>query len=113
MNQDQLLYQQYNFLIGDFRGFIHGLISSTRQILYEELLLTETRSVPTIPWQAIYDDPTETAHKWSFLQDTRTTWPVVGEEWMIGRVRHDRAVRQRFIESSAGRLRMTAIEVYL
>jgi hypothetical protein len=50
MNQDQLLYQQYNFLIGDFRGFIHGLISSTRQILYEELLLTETRSVPTILW---------------------------------------------------------------
>jgi hypothetical protein len=32
---------------------------------------------------------------------------------MISRVRYDRAVRQRFIESSAGRLRMTAIEVYL
>ena len=27
MNQDQLLYQQYNFTMGDFRGFIHGLTS--------------------------------------------------------------------------------------
>jgi hypothetical protein len=34
MNQDQLLYQQYNFTMGDFRGFIHGLISSARQIHY-------------------------------------------------------------------------------
>jgi hypothetical protein len=113
MNQDQLLYQQYNFSMGDFRGFIHGLISSTRQILHEELLFcVETGSVPAIPWQAIYDDPTETAHGWNFLKDTRTPWPVAGSEWMMNRVRHEGPVRQRF-ESSVGRLRMTAIDVYL
>ncbi|OGE47046.1 hypothetical protein PENARI_c072G04807 [Penicillium arizonense] len=105
MNQDQLLYQQFNFTIGDFRGFIHGLTSSARQILYNELLFTvENGSVPAIPWQAIYDDPTETAHGWNFLKDTRTPWPVDGEQWLIGR---------RFIESSAGRLRMVAIDAYL
>ena len=113
MNQDQLLYQQYNFTMGDFRGFIHGLISSTRQILQNELLFCENASVPAIPWQAIYDDPTETAHGWNFLKDTRTAWPVAGEEWLIRRVRQDSLVRQRFIESSAGRLRMSAIDVYL
>ncbi|OGE46773.1 hypothetical protein PENARI_c114G07895 [Penicillium arizonense] len=62
MNQDQLLYQQFNFTMGDFRGFIHGLISSARQILHNELLFSENGSVPAILWQAIYDDPTETAH---------------------------------------------------
>ena len=113
MNQDQLLYQQYNFTIGDFRGFIHGLTSSARQILHNELLFVENGSVPAIPWQAIYDDPTETAHGWNFLKDTRTPWPVVGEQWLIGRVRQDGPVRQRFIESSAGRLRIAAIDVYL
>ncbi|KAJ6078255.1 hypothetical protein N7467_008008 [Penicillium canescens] len=101
--------------MGDFRGFIHGLISSARQILHNELLFTvENGSVPAIPWQAIYDDPTETAHGWNFLKDTRTPWPVDGEQWLIGRVRqHGSPVRQRFIESSAGRLRMAAIDVYL
>ncbi|OGE47608.1 hypothetical protein PENARI_c040G00268, partial [Penicillium arizonense] len=100
--------------MGDFRGFIHGLISSARQILHNELLFSENGSVPTIPWQAIYDDPTETAHGWNFLKDTRTPWPVEGEQWLIGRFRqHGSPVRQRFIESSAGRLRMAAINVYL
>jgi hypothetical protein len=113
MNQDQLLYQQYNFTIGDFRGFIHGLTSSARQILHNELLFVENRSVPAIPWQAIYDDPTETAHGWNFLKDTRTVWPVVGEQWLISRVRQHGPVRQRFIESSAGRLRIASIDVYL
>ncbi|KAJ5860055.1 uncharacterized protein N7529_007365 [Penicillium soppii] len=113
MNQDQLLYQQYSFTMGDFRGFTHGLVSSTRQILHEELLFSQASSVPSIPWQAMFDDPTETAHGWSFLKDTRTVWPVAGSEWMVNRVRNERPLQQRFIESSAGRLRMSAIDVYL
>ncbi|KAJ5863522.1 uncharacterized protein N7529_001349 [Penicillium soppii] len=113
MNQDQLLYQHYSFTMGDFRGFTHGLVSSTRQILHEELLFSQASSVPTIPWQAMFDDPTETAHGWSFLKDTRTVWPVAGSEWMVNRVRNERPLQHRFIESSAGRLRMSNVHSYL
>ncbi|KAJ5882670.1 uncharacterized protein N7529_001342 [Penicillium soppii] len=61
----------------------------------------------------MFDDPTETAHGWSFLKDTRTVWPIAGAEWMVNRVRNERPLQHRFIESSAGRLRMSNVHSYL
>lgn len=33
MGEDQLLYQQIAFTMGDFRGFVHGLVTAAREIL--------------------------------------------------------------------------------
>ena len=63
MNQDQLLYKELNFSMGDFKGFIHGLVGATKQLLHEELLFAaEGGSVPPIPWREIRDDPTQRGH---------------------------------------------------
>jgi hypothetical protein len=35
---DELLYKQIHFTMGDFRGFVHGLVGKTRQILVEQLM---------------------------------------------------------------------------
>jgi hypothetical protein len=32
MGEDQLLYQQIAFTMGDFRGFVHGLATAAREI---------------------------------------------------------------------------------
>ncbi|RMJ20597.1 hypothetical protein PHISP_08533, partial [Aspergillus sp. HF37] len=83
VRRDELLYQQMHFTMGDFRGFMHGLIGSAQRLLHEELLFgTQPHSpaIPTIPWASIYDDPTQGKNGWSFLQDSRTRWPVNGEQ---------------------------------
>jgi hypothetical protein len=114
MNQDQLLYKELNFSMGDFKGFIHGLVGATKQLLHEELLFaTEGGSVPLIPWREIRDDPTQRGHGWSFLKDTRTQWPVEGSQWLMDRVRSEGGLQRRFTEAHAGRLRMGAIDSYL
>lgn len=36
---DQLLYKDLQFSMGDFRGFVHGLVSAARKMLREDILL--------------------------------------------------------------------------
>ena len=114
INQDQLLYKELNFTIGEFKGFIHGLVGATRQLLHDELLFgSEGGQVPAILWREIRDDPTQRGHGWSFLQDTRTQWPVTGSQWLIDRVRTEPRLQRRFTEVNAGRFRIAAIDSYL
>ncbi|KAF9882584.1 hypothetical protein FE257_006232, partial [Aspergillus nanangensis] len=96
MNEDRLLYKDISFTMGDFRGLIHGLVTSTRNEL-NGLLYQSTQPLPSIPWDQLYDDPTQSQPGWSFLQDTRTPWPVQGSRWMIDRVRAEPAIQRDFI----------------
>lgn len=80
-----MLYQQVQFTIGKFQGFIHRLVRATRDML-KQLLHVEPGSgvgLPPIPWDALYDDLAEQTPGWSFLRDRRTTWPVDGARWMV------------------------------
>jgi hypothetical protein len=100
MGDDELLYKDVHFTMGAFRGFVHGLVGSARELLQEILYIsppttsgsattttttntnttttTTTTNFPRIPWSALYDDPTQGKKGWCFLQDTRTRWPVEG-----------------------------------
>jgi hypothetical protein len=49
MNPDTLLYKELEFSMGDFRGFIHGLIGATRRTLREELYLETPAAAPPSP----------------------------------------------------------------
>jgi hypothetical protein len=97
---DRLLYKQLQFTMGDFRGFIHGLVREARRSLREELLYGDqpgAAPIPAVPWASMRDDPTQGAVGWSFLQDGRTQWPVPGEEWMVDRMGQEPSMWQRFI----------------
>ncbi|KAJ5609933.1 hypothetical protein N7510_006652 [Penicillium lagena] len=111
--QDELLYKEVHFTMGDFRGFVHGLVSSMRQLLHEELLMCDAASAPTIPWDQMMDDPTQPKPGWSFLNDSRTPWPVPGAQWLIGRIQSEPRLQQRFIDGPERRFRMRAIERYM
>ncbi|KAN0067914.1 hypothetical protein V8E54_013842, partial [Elaphomyces granulatus] len=57
---DELLYKQINFTMGDFRGFVHGLVRDTRRILQEDLLFRNQQGaapIPPVPWLSMCDDP--------------------------------------------------------
>jgi hypothetical protein len=63
MGSDELLYKDVHFTLGAFRGFIHGLVGSARELLQEVLYISPptitTTSFPPIPWSGLYDDPTQ------------------------------------------------------
>ena len=116
MNHDQLLYKELDFTMGDFKGFVHGLVGATRHLLHDELLFGAEPGgpgVPVIPWREIRDDPTQQGHGWNFLQDPRTPWPVAGRQWMLDRVRTEPGLQRRLTEAHASRFRMGAIDSYL
>ena len=57
--EDELLYKQLHFTMGDFRGMVHGLVDSMRHQFHHQLLFTEGAQVPHIDLQDLYDDPTQ------------------------------------------------------
>lgn len=46
---DELLYKELRFTMGDFRGFIHGLVETTRELLDQLLLCATDQPPPAIP----------------------------------------------------------------
>ncbi|KAJ5302427.1 hypothetical protein N7476_009226 [Penicillium atrosanguineum] len=114
MGPDQILYKEVHFSMGDFRGFVHGLVGSLQGILRDELLMTtETTPIPSIPWASLMDDPAQAKPGWCFLKDSRTTWPVDGAQWMTQRLTQDSAVQRRFINTHEGQFRTSAIQRYM
>lgn len=110
---DQLLYKELAFTMGDFRGMIHGLVTSAEQILYDQLLLQDRTTVPKIPWDTLMDDPSQHQTGFSFLQDPRTAWPVDGARWLMTRVVDETALQRRFIDPGQGTFRASTLAWYL
>ncbi|KAN0087190.1 hypothetical protein V8E54_000878 [Elaphomyces granulatus] len=54
--------------MGDFRGFVHGLVRDARRILQEDLLFRNQQGaapIPAVPWLSMRDDPSQAATGWS------------------------------------------------
>ncbi|KAH3208853.1 hypothetical protein KXV77_008742, partial [Aspergillus fumigatus] len=95
--------------MGDFRGFIHGLVTAAREIL-GYLCMQDHAQMPAIPWTALYNDPSQSQAGWNFVQDARTQWPVDGTHWMIDRLRAEPAMQRHFMRG--GRFHPSAIQQY-
>ena len=102
MGQERLLYQQVQFTMGEFRGFVHGLVGATRTLLGELLQEADLGlGLPAIPWDRLFDDPAEQTPGWSFLRDRRTPWPVDGARWMVERLRGEPGVQRQVMTRGA------------
>jgi superfamily II DNA or RNA helicase len=114
MGQDELLYKDLHFTMGEFRGFIHGLVGETRRILRRHLLLAPGPiKIPAIPWEQLRDDPTQSKSGWSFLQDSRTKWPTDGATWLRDRFAQGESHFSGFIHPTTQELHMGKIDQYL
>ena len=112
MGQERLLYQQVQFTMGGFRGFVHGLVQASRALLGELLQEADLAAgLPVIPWDGLFDDPAEQTPGWSFLRDSRTAWPVDGARWMAERLRGEPGVQRQVM--TRGRFNPRKIQQYL
>lgn len=109
---DELLYKQIHFTIGDFRGFVHRLVGKTQQILVEQLMFCPPATAPVVLWDHLYDDASQSARGWNFIQDTRTQWPVYRPEWLMERVCRERPLRRQFITSEGQGFYIGGIDRY-
>jgi hypothetical protein len=46
---DQLSYKMIRFTMGAFRGFIHRLTASARQLMVDHILMCPPNQIPMIP----------------------------------------------------------------
>ncbi|KAL4947427.1 hypothetical protein BDW69DRAFT_178420 [Aspergillus filifer] len=85
MGQERLLYKERDFTMGQFRGFVHGVVGAARELMTGLLCQPDRGQWPAIPWDRLFDNPAEGTPGWSFLQDRRTPWPVAGGPgWWTG-----------------------------
>ncbi|KAG2420420.1 hypothetical protein HFD88_000032 [Aspergillus terreus] len=70
---NELLYKELRFTIGDFRGFIYGLVETTRELLDQLLLGAADQPPPAILWGRLYDNPVKGKAGWSFICNSRIT----------------------------------------
>jgi superfamily II DNA or RNA helicase len=54
---------------------------------------------PVIPWDSIYDNPSESKPGWSFQDDIRNQFPVNGSRWLYDRMFDNESIRQEFMYS--------------
>jgi len=114
IDPDRLLYKQLSFTTGELRSWVHGLVYTIQNLLLSDfLLLSTTIDIPSVPWISLADNPSEGKAGWSFFQDSRTKWPVRGDQWLINRLRSDQILQQRFLDFDYRCFRTNAIKRYL
>lgn len=83
-----------------FQGMVHQLVEQTQRALVDDVLFAATPSeLPVIPWEHLFDAPSNSQPGWCFLDDRRTPWPVVGTKWLYRRVQGADRLRQRFVRA--------------
>ncbi|THV78820.1 hypothetical protein D6D29_07372 [Aureobasidium pullulans] len=96
-NGDVLQYKDIHFSMAQFRGMVDQLQMTTRKQLMEIMLATDEQDVPAVPWKDLFDDPSNDSDGWSFVDDTRTPWPVDGRRWLFERIQSRPECRRRFV----------------
>ncbi|CAG8195842.1 unnamed protein product [Penicillium olsonii] len=113
---DRLLYKQLNFTMSEFTTCVHQISADVRYRLVHHLLLQDPRgrsTIPAIPWDTLYDDPSNTAVQYSFLTHDTTVWPVDGRVWLFNQVTDLPTHRQRFFTVRRKELSPIATDQYL
>ena len=95
---DTLEYKATKFNMAEFRGMVAQLQQATRRALLEDLMFAkDERDVPTVPWQHLYDDPSNNEAGWSFVRDQRSKLPLEGKDWLHERIGSRKDLRERFV----------------
>jgi len=109
--EDIILYGSISFSISNCCSFLHDLISSTRAILLREILFENTsftpeiplRSIPSIPWNGIFDNPLDSNPYSNFLLDSRTNLGLENpEKFLFTRIATSPDLASRFTLPGAG-----------
>jgi hypothetical protein len=87
--QDEVLYKDLQFNLGQFRAMVHDLTTESRRLLMDELLCgnsTAAEPIPSVLCESLHDNLTDKCPGWNFSKDHRSCMPVDGEQWLSQRV---------------------------
>lgn len=99
---DTLEYKAVKFNMAEFRGMVGKLCQDTKRALLEDVMFaSDADEVPAIPWNELYDDPSNDDVGWSFIRDQRSRLPVEGTNWLHERIGKRRDLRRRFVRAEA------------
>jgi hypothetical protein len=73
-----MLINNKKFDIDSIRTVVYGLVEAVRERLHVELMFADDDTAPAVDIGSLADNPAETSEGWSFLNDTRNTFPVDG-----------------------------------
>ena len=83
---DSVLCRSVEFSMDEFRIFVSGLLTRTRDCLLRSLLFVESESeLPSINLHDLRDDHTEIATGWNFLHHKRNTQLFNDPHWLLNR----------------------------
>lgn len=90
------------FTMDQLRGTVHQSVEETRRALLEHVLFVDGRpALPAVPWDALYDDPTNGEIGWQFVHDQRSQMPTDGREWLYNRVKDQEGLQNRFVRTGS------------
>ena len=99
-DRETIFYSGISFSMSDFRGFLHGLVHSTRTILYDELLfksITKSRDIPKIPWEKIHENPLDNSPFSNFLYNPQLDLDISRpQDWLFNRISLNKDLISRF-----------------
>ena len=100
-NGPELHYADISISMSQLRGLIHGLLSTAKAHLLEDILFTKTQDyldLPAINLSALKDNPVEKTPGFSFLSDVRNR--LNSDNWLYTRFISTPDLIQRFISTS-------------
>jgi hypothetical protein len=66
--------------MAEFRSMVGGLHQATCRALLEDLIFTTDRGgILVVPWQYLYDDPSNDEAGWNFIRDQQSQLLVDGQ----------------------------------
>ena len=97
---ETILYSGISFSMSNFRGFLHGLVHSTRTILFDEILfksIAKSRDIPVIPWTKIHENPLNNSLYSNFLHNPQSNLDIARpQDWLFNRISLNRDLLRRF-----------------
>ena len=97
-----LEYKAIRFNMDQFREMVHQLVESTRRTLFEDMLFAQSREeLPHIPWEVLFDNPTNSEVGWNFINDQRSRFPIDGRGWLSERIQSQSKLRDPFVRKDA------------
>ena len=97
---ETILYSGISFSISNFRGFLHGLVHSTRTILFDEILfksIAKSRDIPVIPWTKIHENPLDNSLYSNFLHNPQSNLNIARpQNWLFNRISLNSDLLRRF-----------------
>jgi hypothetical protein len=100
---DTVLYQKMRFGISQFRSMIQGVVEEAREELFGNLMkvdIQDPSKIPSINWDHMFDNPSESRVGWSFLDDERSKFEVDGQWWLYERMYQEQHLREHFMDET-------------